>query len=69
LLVCQAVIVLDRSIGASLAAVAYELPADVTLEVWDGLENVSPFNEDLEDGPAPVSVAELRSVIKDADGG
>jgi chromate reductase, NAD(P)H dehydrogenase (quinone) len=51
-----------------LAAVAYQLPADVTLEVWDGLEGVPPFNEDLEGGPAPVAVAELRSVIKDADG-
>jgi chromate reductase, NAD(P)H dehydrogenase (quinone) len=51
-----------------LAAVAYELPADVTLQVWDGLEEVPPFNEDLEGGPAPVAVAELRSVIKDADG-
>jgi NADPH-dependent FMN reductase len=51
-----------------LAAVAYQLPADVTLEVWDGLEGVPPFNEDLERGPAPVAVAELRSVIKHADG-
>ena len=51
-----------------LAAVAYELPADVALQVWDGLEEVPPFNEDLEGGPAPVAVAELRSVIKDADG-
>jgi chromate reductase len=50
-----------------LAAVAYELPADVTLEVWDGLEEVPPFNEDLEGGPAPVAVADLRSVIEGAD--
>jgi NAD(P)H-dependent FMN reductase len=26
-----------------LAAVASELPADVTLEVWDGLEHIPPF--------------------------
>jgi chromate reductase len=51
-----------------LAAAAYELPGDVTLEVWDGLEEVPPFNEDLEGGPAPVAVAELRSLIKGADG-
>jgi chromate reductase len=51
-----------------LAAVDHVLPADATLEVWDGLEDVPPFNEDLEGGPAPVAVAELRSVIKDADG-
>ncbi len=51
-----------------LAAVAYELPADVTLEVWDDLEEVPPFNEDLEGGQAPAAVTELRSVIKGADG-
>jgi chromate reductase, NAD(P)H dehydrogenase (quinone) len=51
-----------------LAAVAYELPVDVTLEVWDGLEDVPPFNEDLEGGPAPMAVIELRSVITGADG-
>jgi chromate reductase, NAD(P)H dehydrogenase (quinone) len=51
-----------------LAAVAHELPADVTLEVWDGLEEVPPFNEDLEGGPVPVAVAELRSLINGADG-
>jgi chromate reductase len=51
-----------------LAAAARELPAYVTLEAWDGLEGVPPFNEDLESGPAPVAVAELRRVIKDADG-
>jgi chromate reductase, NAD(P)H dehydrogenase (quinone) len=32
-----------------------------------GLEGVPPFNEDLEGGPAPAAVAELRRVIKDAD--
>jgi chromate reductase len=51
-----------------LAAAAHELPADVTLEVWDGLEEVPPFNEDLEGGPAPAAVAEFRSLIKGADG-
>jgi chromate reductase, NAD(P)H dehydrogenase (quinone) len=50
-----------------LAAAAHELPAGVTLKVWDGLEDVPPFNEDLEGGPAPVTVAELRSLINDAD--
>jgi chromate reductase, NAD(P)H dehydrogenase (quinone) len=51
-----------------LTAVASELTTYVTLEVWDGLEGVPPFNEDLEGGPTPVAVAELRGVIKDADG-
>jgi chromate reductase, NAD(P)H dehydrogenase (quinone) len=48
--------------------VASELPASVTLQVWDGLEGVPPFNEDLEGGPVPLAVTELWRVIKDADG-
>lgn len=28
-----------------LETVAYELPPGTTLEIWDGLEHVSPFNE------------------------
>jgi chromate reductase, NAD(P)H dehydrogenase (quinone) len=67
LLVLQAVFVL-HPYRQLLAAVAFELPPGVTLEVWDGLQDVPPFNEDIEGGPAPVAVTELRSVIGDADG-
>jgi chromate reductase len=50
-----------------LAAAAHELPANVTLQIWDGLERVPPFNEDLELGPEPVGVAALRRVLNEAD--
>lgn len=53
---------------ALLRAAARELPPDVRLTIWDGLERVPPFNEDLEVGPAPEGVAELRRQIADADG-
>jgi chromate reductase len=53
---------------ALLRAAARELPPDVRLTIWDGLERVPPFNEDLEAGPAPKGVAELRRQIAGADG-
>jgi chromate reductase len=51
-----------------LDAAASELPADVLFEVWDGLERVPPFNEDVEGGPEPLAVAALRRIIEEADG-
>jgi chromate reductase, NAD(P)H dehydrogenase (quinone) len=49
-------------------AAMHELPADVELEIWDGLAEVPPFSEDLEDGPAPAAVAGFRRAIAAADG-
>lgn len=43
-----------------LAAAAAELPRDVTLEVFDGLGDIPPYNED---SPAPEIVQGLRAVI------
>ena len=51
-----------------LEAAAHELSADVEFDIWDGLEHVPPFNEDLEGAPEPLAVAELRRVIREADG-
>lgn len=50
-----------------LLAAALELPPGTTLEVWDGLWAVPPFNEDDEAGPVYPAVAELRRVIQAAD--
>lgn len=50
-----------------LRAAALELPPGVTLEIWDGLGAVPPFNEDDETGPVHPAVAELRRVIEAAD--
>jgi len=43
------------------------LPAGVELEVWEGLKDVPPFDEDDEAGPAPAAVAQLRDAIAGAD--
>jgi chromate reductase len=51
----------------ALRAAAEYLGDGVTLEVWDGLKAVPPYDED-DDGPAaPAAVAELRSAIAGAD--
>jgi chromate reductase len=41
-------------------------PDDVTLEIWDGLKAVPPFDEDDEHLP-PEGVAELRDALAGAD--
>jgi chromate reductase len=43
------------------------LPTDVSVELWDGLKAVPPFDETDEQGPVPVAVAELRHAIARAD--
>src|SRR5207247_1294781 len=43
------------------------LPAGVELELWEGLKDVPPFDEDDESGPAPAAVAQLRDAIAGAD--
>jgi chromate reductase len=50
-----------------LAATADQLPSNVRLTVWEGLESVPPFNEDLEGGTAPFGVADLRQLIETSD--
>jgi chromate reductase len=43
------------------------LPVGVELELWEGLKDVPPFDEDDESGPAPAAVARLRYAIAGAD--
>jgi chromate reductase len=57
----------DSYSRALLAAAVADLPPGVALSIWDGLEKVPPFSEDLEAGPAPAGVAELRRFIGGAD--
>lgn len=47
-----------------LAAAAAELPSDVRLEVFEGLADIPPYNEDI---PTPDSVRALRRAIGAAD--
>lgn len=51
-----------------LHAAAALAPAGVTLEVWDGLAAVPPYDEDAEGlEPAPLAVAQLRRALDGAD--
>src|SRR5260370_40415900 len=54
---------------ALLRAAARDLPPDIRLAIWDGLEHVPPYNEDLEAGRAPAGVAALRRLIAGAGAG
>jgi chromate reductase, NAD(P)H dehydrogenase (quinone) len=52
--------------GALLRAAAEEAPRDVDIELWDGLKEIPPFDQDDEfDRPRAVEV--FRDLIRDAD--
>ena len=50
-----------------LAAAAAELPRGVSFEVFEGLADIPPYNEDDEDGATPEAVKALRDAITAAD--
>lgn len=50
-----------------LRAAAATLPSGVELELWDRLSELPHFDEDLEAGPVPAAVQELRDAIAGAD--
>jgi chromate reductase, NAD(P)H dehydrogenase (quinone) len=50
-----------------LRAAAELLPDGVELELWDGLKEVPPYDEDDDVTPAPAAVARLREAIAGAD--
>jgi chromate reductase, NAD(P)H dehydrogenase (quinone) len=50
-----------------LRAAAAALPSGVELELWERLDALPHFDEDLEAGPAPAPVQELRDAIAAAD--
>jgi chromate reductase, NAD(P)H dehydrogenase (quinone) len=58
----------DSHNTALLRAAAELLPADVELELWDGLKAIPPYDEDDDVDPAPASVAAMKAAIADADG-
>lgn len=49
-----------------LLSAAELLPADVEFELWEGLKEVPPFDEDDEGEPVPAGVAELRRALAGA---
>lgn len=43
------------------------LPAGTELEIWDGLKEIPPYDEDDDVQPAPAAVARLRAAVAGAD--
>ena len=52
---------------ALLRAAAAHSPPGVALTIWGGLGDVPLFDEDLESGPAPAAVADMRALIERSD--
>ena len=50
-----------------LRAAADLLPPGAELEIFDGLREIPPFDEDLEAGPVPEPVQRFRDAIAEAD--
>ncbi len=50
-----------------LRAAAETLPPGVELELWDGLRDVPPYDEDVDGDGAPAPVRALRDAIAKAD--
>jgi chromate reductase len=51
-----------------MRAAAELLPPDAELVLFDALDEIPAFNEDLEDGPVPDAVTALKEAIAEADG-
>jgi chromate reductase len=50
-----------------LRAAAEALPPGAELELWDGLRDVPPYDEDVDRDVTPAAVRALRDAIADAD--
>ena len=57
----------DSHNTALLRCAGRHLPDGVELEVWDGLRDVPPYDEDDDVDPAPPAVAAFRAALAGAD--
>jgi chromate reductase len=57
----------DSHNTALLRCAARHLPDGVELEVWDGLRDIPPYDEDIDVDPAPPAVAAFRAALAGAD--
>jgi chromate reductase, NAD(P)H dehydrogenase (quinone) len=57
----------DSHNTALLRCAARHLPDGVELEVWDGLRDIPPYDEDDDVDPAPPAVAAFRAALAGAD--
>jgi chromate reductase, NAD(P)H dehydrogenase (quinone) len=57
----------DSHNTALLRCAARHLPEGVEFEVWDGLRDIPPYDEDDDVDPAPPAVAAFRAALAGAD--
>jgi chromate reductase len=57
----------DSHNTALLRCAARHLPEGVELEVWDGLRDIPPYDEDDDVDPAPQAVAAFRAALAGAE--
>jgi len=57
----------DSHNATLLRAAAGHLPPGVELELWEGLRDVPPYDQDDDVYPAPAAVAALREAVASAD--
>jgi len=57
----------DSSITALLRALLDESPAGVEVEVWDGLNEIPPYDADDDLDPGPATVEAFRALVREAD--
>jgi chromate reductase, NAD(P)H dehydrogenase (quinone) len=57
----------DSHNASLLRAAAGHLPPGVELELWEGLRDVPPYDQDDDVEPAPAAVAALREAVASAD--
>ena len=57
----------DSHNTALLRAAAGHLPPGVELELWEGLRDVPPYDQDDDVEPAPAAVGALREAVASAD--
>jgi len=58
----------DSHNTALLRAAAEHTPPGVEIELWEGLRDVPPYDQDDDVEPAPAAVVELRAAVAGADG-
>jgi len=52
---------------ALLRALREEAPSGVEIEIWDGLEEIPPYDGDGDLAPGPAKVEAFRSLVREAD--
>jgi chromate reductase, NAD(P)H dehydrogenase (quinone) len=57
----------DSHNSSLLRAAAEHLPPGVELDLWEGLRDVPPYDQDDDVEPAPEAVARLRAAVAGAD--